>query len=256
MLSVDPALAMYPGISPYIFVLNNPVRYVDPTGMFVEPPTKSGSYEGQTHYDPDTGATYEWDGQGNWHSDMGGIQELDDVVITGNGSSSPDYVSSSIIAIGAYNNFKEYTQYNEYLEIWKGKNGKMYEGLKGRGPNQYTGSRGFAKSKAANFGKVGNVLSILSIGQTELEFQYNMNNNPGPNLKKYLKDKRLRDQSFNGVGFLGQFGAAASFGYNLGYLIESICNCNIQLNPFTLDFTPIEQTLTEFDNIGIYLYTD
>ena len=32
----DLALESYPGISPYAYTLNNPVRYVDPTGMFVE----------------------------------------------------------------------------------------------------------------------------------------------------------------------------------------------------------------------------
>src|SRR5690554_136744 len=36
MLSVDPAWEMYPGISPYAYTLQNPVKYVDPTGMFVE----------------------------------------------------------------------------------------------------------------------------------------------------------------------------------------------------------------------------
>src|SRR5699024_9934616 len=36
MLSVDPASELYPGISPYAYTLNNPVRYVDPTGMYVE----------------------------------------------------------------------------------------------------------------------------------------------------------------------------------------------------------------------------
>lgn len=35
-LTPDPALESYPGISPYAYTLNNPIRYVDPTGMFVE----------------------------------------------------------------------------------------------------------------------------------------------------------------------------------------------------------------------------
>lgn len=35
-----------------------------------------------------------------------------------------------------------------------------------------------------------------------------------------------------------------------------ICNCNIQINPYTLDFTPIEQTLTDFDNAGYNIYSD
>src|SRR5699024_8869471 len=35
-LTPDPALESYPGISPYAYTLNNPIKYVDPTGMYVE----------------------------------------------------------------------------------------------------------------------------------------------------------------------------------------------------------------------------
>lgn len=35
-LTPDPALKSYPGISPYAYTLNNPIRYVDPTGMYME----------------------------------------------------------------------------------------------------------------------------------------------------------------------------------------------------------------------------
>lgn len=38
MLSVDPMWEMYPGISPYAYTLQNPLRYTDPTGMYVEGP--------------------------------------------------------------------------------------------------------------------------------------------------------------------------------------------------------------------------
>jgi len=37
-LSVDPMAEKYPSWSPYSYTLNNPVRYVDPTGMVVESP--------------------------------------------------------------------------------------------------------------------------------------------------------------------------------------------------------------------------
>ena len=36
-LSVDPAASKYPGWSPYAYVMNNPLKYVDPTGAVVEP---------------------------------------------------------------------------------------------------------------------------------------------------------------------------------------------------------------------------
>lgn len=34
MLSVDPAYSLYPGFSPYAYTLQNPVKFVDPTGMW------------------------------------------------------------------------------------------------------------------------------------------------------------------------------------------------------------------------------
>ncbi len=40
----------------------------------------------------------------------------------------------------------------------------------------------------------------------------------------------VQDQTFNAVGFLGVYGAATSFGYNSGYMIEDLCDCNIQVN--------------------------
>jgi hypothetical protein len=50
------------------------------------------------------------------------------------------------------------------------------------------------------------------------------------------------------------YGAVLSLGYNLGHMIEGVTGQNIRLNPYTMDFTPIEETLTEFDNLGIYVY--
>lgn len=38
MLSVDPMYDLYPSFSPYAYTLQNPVKYIDPTGMAVESP--------------------------------------------------------------------------------------------------------------------------------------------------------------------------------------------------------------------------
>ena len=53
---------------------------------------------------------------------------------------------------------------------------------------------------------------------------------------------------------MGLYGSALSFGYNSGYLIEGMTGQNVQFNPYTNDFTPIEETLTEFDNLGFDMY--
>ncbi len=47
-LSVDPLADQYPGWTPYAYVLNNPLRYNDPTGLCAELINASaGSYEGE-----------------------------------------------------------------------------------------------------------------------------------------------------------------------------------------------------------------
>ena len=61
-------------------------------------------------------------------------------------------------------------------------------------------------------------------------------------------------QFFNSMGFGNLYATAFSFGYNLGYVIEDVTGTNIQINPYTLDFTPIEQTLQEADEMGIIIY--
>lgn len=274
-LSVDPLAEMT--VQPYQYGNQNPIKYVDSNGLkgddWVETNGKmlydsrvTDQNSAEVYYGDDAkyyapGEKYQSVNNTSVELGLGGYFKEDGVTNRAIDNAPSVYAfpldgSSGVTAVSAFTSYKRYTQYNKFFEIWRGKNGKIYNGLKGRGPNGVTGSRGYAKGKASQIGIAGNVLGIISMGMTELEFQYNMNQNPGPNLKKYLENRRIRDQSFNGAGFLGQFGAAASFGYNLGYLIEDVCNCNIQINPYTLDFTPIEQTLTDFDNAGYNIYGD
>ena len=80
-------------------------------------------------------------------------------------------------------------------------------------------------------------------------------------MRRYLRDKHIRDQIFNGLSFGNIYKCAASLGHNVGYLIEDIGqwmtknpNFRIRINPYTGDFTPIEKTLQEYDELGIPLY--
>jgi len=93
-MNVDPLGEKYFSWSPYNYVMNSPLRFTDPTGMFIEPPTKPGEIEGDVHFDDDTGASYEWDGEGGWHSDMQGIEELDEAYITNESPSAGESSSS------------------------------------------------------------------------------------------------------------------------------------------------------------------
>ena len=47
--SVDPLAEKYPGVSPYCYTLNNPVRFIDPNGMNVDEYQfdKNGTYTGK-----------------------------------------------------------------------------------------------------------------------------------------------------------------------------------------------------------------
>lgn len=69
------------------------------------------------------------------------------------------------------------------------------------------------------------------------------------------------DETFNAMGAGNVCGTVASFGYNLGYLIENIGqyllndpDFRIRYNPYTKDFTPIEITLQQYDELGIEIY--
>ena len=68
-------------------------------------------------------------------------------------------------------------------------------------------------------------------------------------------------ETFNAMGARSIYGTAASIGYNLGYLIEDIGqyllndpDFRIRYNPYTKDFTSIEITLQQYDELGIEIY--
>jgi hypothetical protein len=84
------------------------------------------------------------------------------VVVGGNVNDVKAHSTMGVTVGGIVMSVLEYTNYNTQLDTWLGKNGKVYKSLKGRGPNQHTGSRGSAKnmSKAFNYG--GQILFFVS----------------------------------------------------------------------------------------------
>lgn len=75
-------------------------------------------------------------------------------------------------------------------------------------------------------------------------------------MRKHLAWRYKMDQAANGVGLFSLKGALGSIGYNLGYMIEGTCNCNIQLNTHTGDFTPVEQAYMEADRLCNNLFKE
>jgi RHS repeat-associated protein len=74
-LSVDPHADRYPSISPYAFVANNPLIYIDPDGMAAKPPTEGEFEVGYVHTDADgtwkMNEDKKWEPQGEtpWEDD-------------------------------------------------------------------------------------------------------------------------------------------------------------------------------------------
>ncbi|MDR1503455.1 MAG: hypothetical protein LBT43_13485 [Prevotella sp.] len=244
--TVDPLAELHYDYSPYAYVLNNPIKYIDPFGMDTIYAYKDGTEFDRIKADGDDVTIYGPSQDAVAEAPVGSTYSYYSYILNG--------MSTGAASAGAVNSYRQYTQYSQTLNIWRGQNGKIYQGLKGRGPNGYTGSRALAKAKAARIGKLSTALTLTGMYATYLQYKYDMAQNPGPNLKHYLEKQLLKDQAFNAAGFRGIYGAALSLGYNLGYMIENVTGQNIQFNPYTLDWTPIEETLTEYDNLGIYLY--
>ena len=259
-MSTDPMSELMPNKTAYKFSNNNPIRFIDPTGLYeTEQDARNAAKQfnnAPVHMDL---------ASGEWFLSLNA--EGNDAYVSGPvltryfGDKKPSWTSALYIGSVGVSYWKE-TQYNTTLEIWRGKNNKIYHGLSGRGPNQYTGSRSLAHAKSTKIGYASNALTAVSVIVTQVQYEQSLKEDLGPNMRHYLRDKCIRDQVFNFSGaFGGVYGTAASIGYNLGYLIEDVGqwltnnpDFRIRLNPYTMDFTPIEKTLQEYDELGIIIY--
>jgi hypothetical protein len=231
------------------------VYWTDPTGLCPDCPDAADYNEGDI-VNPNGGMEFILSG-GKWYG-LGG--ELAEVTVSASRiENNPNYGDTEVGFLGSVAAASAFDQYNGYQ--WKGANGRYYHTGVAPGNsypflgNKQAGSVNTAKSKAKVTGRLGVYFGLYSVFATDLEYRANMNQGYGPNMTSHLQHRYKWDQSANVLGFFSYWGAAASFGYNAGHILESMCNCNIQYNPITKDFTPIEQTLMMYDRLGIDLAT-
>ena len=260
---VDPLKVMFVKISPYTVCHNNPIGFKDLNGMY----DKEGAQKAAQQY----GAEYHMDSHsGKWFVSL---DETGTKAYTTGGSMTRDFGPSDNILLKGYPRpsfeadfdyptfvvgtglgVSEQIQYSTYFNTWMGKNFKIYHGLSGRGPNQFTGSRAKALQKGSLLSKGSKLLTGYSIYSTYKEYNEKMNSSIGPNLRRYYTNRYHREQLYNFSGEFNIYGAAFSLGYSFGGLIENLFNINIQYNPYTNDFTPIEETLWDADRRGEIIY--
>ena len=233
----------------YAFCLNNPLRYTDPSGMFTK-----------THINGDM------------------YINLDDVYVIGTRTIPNPWLQyySQILPRVQYNVFDKNKQtasdgngffntgglvygvssnlqYNEFTETWIGKNGKLYKGLKGKGPNKWTGSRSLAKNKAKNLSKVSRAFSYTG---TFVQWGQYATSKDGPNMKAYLLHKAQESTILLAIQespWQKLYTTVFCLTYSLAQFVQD-CGIHIRYNPYTHDFTPIEETLRYYDSIGVRIY--
>ena len=122
-------------------------------------------------------AMHEGDGGIRYYRDHNGelCGEIPEVVVKP--SVNTGLALQGVLTIGSgATTFFEHNNYSRTFNHWRGKNGKLYSGLTGRGPNQYTGSCSLAMEKAMKFNRAGKLLGGVSTGISGLEFRNSLVN--------------------------------------------------------------------------------
>ena len=150
------------------------------------------------------------------------------------------------------------TLYDSKTKMWLASNGKSYLNAVKEG-NTYIfeggkmGSRKEVIKTATKLKYISRFLTGLNFAMTHAEYEMATRRYLGPNMQEFLWHRCQINQAVNGVGLMGWKGTVFSLTYGSGTLVESLCNCNIQYNPITNNFTPLEETLIKYDNLGIDL---
>ena len=148
----------------YSYVENQPTNFIDPSGLQRRLISyscwcRNGNVPGWTDPNPECETCWAWIDDGTGHG--GGVSPIDH---GGGGGGGVD--------LGALNRGIQSCALPSGLEHvsganwWKGKNGKWYRGMSGRGPNQYTGPRRGAPTTKTGFKVLGIIGFVASTGVT------------------------------------------------------------------------------------------
>lgn len=253
-LSVDPLTDLFPSQSSYLYAFNNPILYIDVEGLYGDENEANKQRDIAISNGLEVGDIYQSGDEWGFNVING---EDSYSAFEKNFSTTSNYGDTEVGILGSVLEAKKFDMYNSTQ--WKGINGKYYniEAAPGKAKpftgNQYAGSVKKVELNAKLVGRAGTILGIYSLFATDLEYRENINQGYGPNMTRHLHRRYKFDQGVNGIGFLGFWTSLVSLGYNGGQFLESICNCNIQYNPITKDFTPIEETLMMYDRLGVDL---
>ncbi len=239
-MNMDPVAENAVSWTGYRYGFNNPMFYIDPNGLFetkaearqyrrdnnlggsyIAKKNEEGTYDLVSRKHGVSYSTIGTDDQGNQMADIDGVDDgvamtMDKVEQAPN---EVDYLSALTNIGGATTGIGAGYLFNSRSGYWLGKNGKFYS--TSWGGNGATGGKfKWAQSTSKTLGRVGAGLTLVGMATTYSDWDNN----------KKSTSTMIQDQAFNAVGFAGPYGAAASFGYNSGYMIEDACDCNIQIN--------------------------